>query len=196
MNIVKDCLEIVYYVAFIILTYLIVMYAKKTYRLQSERSFLLLCKINVQESTFGDYDYRYMLEIYNYGNDVARQISVIVSGKHISTVDFIKPNESYMFPLGTVGQMIGCNRVWPDNGDELNEGDTIHVQLIVEGKSYEFNVNTDLLFSCKGTYTGTLKEVSSQIDDVCKAIKQECGEISTQVKRVSSGIDEISKRIK
>ena len=59
MGILKDILEIVYYVAFIILTYLIVRYAKKTYILQSNKEFQLLCKVCVMEETLGTYQFRY-----------------------------------------------------------------------------------------------------------------------------------------
>lgn len=171
LNTVKDILEIIYYIAFIILTFLIVVYAKKTYKLQSKENYRLLCKINVQETTLSDYDFRYLLEIYNHGNMVARQIEVAVFDNHITTIDFIKPGESYMFPLGTVGQMIEFNRVWPDSGDELKKGDPILVRLTVDSQDYEFSVNTDLLFSYRGTYTGTLKDVSNQLDSVTRAIE-------------------------
>ena len=40
----KDFFELVYYIAFIILTYLIVKYAIKTYAFQTEKSFKLYCK--------------------------------------------------------------------------------------------------------------------------------------------------------
>lgn len=48
---IKDSLEITYYIAFIVLTALIVYYAYKTYKFQSEKSCKLLCKMCILKET-------------------------------------------------------------------------------------------------------------------------------------------------
>ena len=184
MNMLKDILEIIYYVAFIILTWLIVWYAKKTYILQSNKGFQLLCKVCIMKETLGAFEFRYALEIYNYGNDVARHIGVMIEDKQITSVDFIKPNESYIYPLGSVGQMISCNRVWPDQGEELTRGTPIKVQLIVKQKTYAFDINTDLLYEYRGVAMGTLRDISKEI-----------GNAGDEIKKLSDKLDNIAARI-
>lgn len=104
LDTVKDILEIIYYVAFIVLTWLIVRYARKTYILQSNKQFQLLCKVCVMKETLGSFQFYYALEIYNYGNDVARQIGVVIEDKQVTSIDFIKPNESYFFHWVLLGK--------------------------------------------------------------------------------------------
>lgn len=120
MAVLKDSLEIIYYIAFIVLTALIVYYAYKTYKFQSEKSCELLCKVCILEETLGDFEFRYALEVYNHGNQVAERVKIVINGESITVADFIKPNESFVYPLGNIGQMIGCNRVWPDQGEKEN----------------------------------------------------------------------------
>ena len=202
MNIVKDILEIIYYVAFIILTWLIVWYAKKTYTLQSNKEFQLLCKVCIMKETLGAFEFRYALEIYNYGNDVARHIGVVIEDKQITSVDFIKPNESYIYPLGSVGQMMSCNRVWPDQGEELTRGTPIKVQLTVKQKTYTFDMNTDLLYEYRGVAMGTLRDISKEIGDVGDEIKKLSGKldniaarIDVAAKKNANSIELISRKI-
>ena len=190
MNIAKDILEIVYYVAFIVLTWLIVRYARKTYILQSSKEFQLLCKVCVIKETLGDFEFHYALEIYNYGNDVAKQIGVVVENENVTTIDFIKPNESYIYPLGVVGQMMGCNRVWPNQGQELKRGTSIKVQLVINRKTYDFDVNTDLLFEYRGVATGTLRDISKEIGNASDKIK----DLSEKLDKIATRIDVASKK--
>ena len=161
-----NVLEVVYYISFIILTALIVYYAYKTYQLQSKKSFQLLCKINVLKETFGSFHFRYALEVYNHGNEVAEKIKVIVNGQDITTIDFIKPNESFMFPLGDVTEVISGNCVYPDYERELVQGTPVDVQLICAGTPYNYQVNTDLLYAYHGVGNGTLSEVANAIESI------------------------------
>lgn len=190
MDIVKDILEIIYYVAFIILTWLIVRYARKTYMLQSNKGFQLLCKVCVMKETLGAFEFRYALEIYNYGNDVARQIGVVIEDEQVTSIDFIKPNESYIYPLGSVGQMMSCNRVWPDRGEELTRGTPIKVQLTANQKTYIFNMNTDLLYEYRGVAMGTLSDISKEIGDAGDKIKK----LSDKLDNIATRIDVAAKK--
>lgn len=190
LQLVKDGLEIIYYVAFIILTWLIVRYARKTYILQSNKEFQLLCKICIMKETLGGSEFHYALEIYNYGNDVARQIGVLIENEQVTSIDFIKPNESYIYPLGSVGQMLNCNRVWPNYGGELTRGTPIKVQLTANQKIYTFNVNTDLLYEYRGVAMGTLHDISKAINDAGDKLKK----LSDKLDNIATGIDVSTKR--
>ena len=99
MQCLKDVLEIIYYIAFIILTVLIVKYAKQTYDMQSEKKYKLLCKLFFDRKSVEKSSFSFFLEVYNYGNVVSENIEIFVGEKRITTIDFVKPNESYYFPL-------------------------------------------------------------------------------------------------
>lgn len=184
MNTVKDILEIIYYIAFIILTWLIVRYARKTYILQSNKEFQLLCKVCIMKETLGSYQFQYALEIYNYGNDVAKHVGVVIKNEQVTSIDFIKPNESYIYPLGSVWQMISCNRVLLNQGEELTRGTPIKVQLAVNQKTYSFDMNTDLLYEYRGVAMGTLRDISKEI-----------GNAGEEIKKLSDKLDKIATRI-
>jgi hypothetical protein len=189
MGTLKDMLEIIYYIAFIVLTCLIVNYAKKTYEFQSDKTFQLFCKICILQETIGGYNFRYALEIYNYGNNIAKNIEVIVDNKKITIIDFIKANESCIYPLGDVGQMIGCNRIWPDAGGELEKGAALSVQLIVEGNKYNYKINTDLLHSYRGVGNGTLGDISDKLEDISAAVNKAAEKIDSDMKIISKRIE-------
>ena len=95
MQCIKDVFEIVYYIAFIILTWLIVKYSVKTYKLQSNKESKLLCKIFIREAKVKNGVFLFYLEIYNFGNIMARNIDVFVLENRIVTVDFIKPKNKH-----------------------------------------------------------------------------------------------------
>ena len=190
MSTVKDILEIIYYVAFIILTWLIVRYARKTYILQSNKEFQLLCKVCIMKETLGSYQFQYALEIYNYGNDVAKHGGVVIEGERVTSIDFIKPNESYIYPLGSVWQMINCNRVWLNQGEELTHGTPIKIQLTVNQKTYSFDMNTDLLYEYRGVTMGTLRDISKEIANTGDAIKK----LSDKLDNIATRIDVAAKK--
>ena len=172
MQCTKDIMEIIYYIAFIILTWLIVKYARRTYLLQLKRESKLLCKIFVKSSNVENGAFPFYLEIYNLGNEVAKDIQVFVFEKKLAVVDFVKPNESYYFPLGNVFQMISCNRVFLfENELELEDNATISVKLLVQGQTLSFEVNTNVLFASRSTENTTDKIVEA-VRDVTRAIEK------------------------
>lgn len=134
MSYIKDLLEIAYYVAFIVLTYLIVKYAKKTFLLQSEKSHSILCKLCV----IGDqahYQTKYGVELYNYGNDIAKDVKIKVQDSLSFKCDYIKPSESVVYLLGVIMHMVSRNRVLFDNiTKEVQPGETIEAVVSVDGK--------------------------------------------------------------
>lgn len=172
MQCTKDILEIIYYIAFIVLTYLIVKYAKQTYILQSSKNSKLLCKIFVKASNVENGMFPFYLEIYNFGNDVAKDIEVFFYETKITTIDFIKQNESYYFPLGNVVQTLAGNRVFIlDNKKEIENDTTIHIKLLMQEKTSVFEMSTDILFASRSTENATDKIVDA-VNDVTRAIEK------------------------
>jgi hypothetical protein len=193
MTTLKDVLEIIYYIAFIVLTCLIVKYARKTYEFQSDKTFQLFCKVCILQETIGGFNFRYALEVYNYGNNIAKNIEVIVDDKKITTIDFIKANESSIYPLGDVWQMAGCNRIWPDAGGELKEGTYLAVQLVVAGNKLNYEINTDLLYSYRGVGNGgTLGDVSNNLEHMTDALNKATKKIDSDMNSISNSIKKLT----
>ena len=115
------------------LTGLIVYYAKRTYALESSRNYDLLCDLVIHDSTSGGHVIGYALEIYNAGNKVARNVKLTIEGQEITTINFIKPNSSYVFPVGKLLQMLGENIAVGDNKVPIKQGCPISVALSVDG---------------------------------------------------------------
>ena len=170
---IKDILEISYYVAFIILTYKIVIYARRTYELEASRQYDLLCQFSIMEETTGDYIFGYALEIYNAGNKVAKNVEVLSGEKHITKIDFVKPGSSAFYPMGNIMRMLGENRVSPDTEIALEKGKPVSIYLVVDGKKLEYNLNTDILFATRDNVTGTLKGIEDKLAGIEKAIDTE-----------------------
>ena len=142
------------------------------------------------QETLGSYQFQYALEIYNYGNEVAKHIGVVIEDEQVTNIDFIKPNESYIYPLGTVVQMVNCNRVWLNQGQELARGTPIKVQLTVNQKTYSFDMNTDLLYEYRGVTMGTLRDISKEIVNAGNAIKK----LSDKLDKIATRIDAAAKK--
>lgn len=170
---IKDILEIIYYIAFIVLTWLIVKYSIKTYKLQSSKESKLLCKIFISEANVENGVFPFYLEIYNFGNIVARDIDVFVLENKIATVDFIKPNESYYFPLGNVYQMIACNRIFLlDDESEIENNANILVELKTKGLTSTFKLNTNILFASRRKVESDSSEIADAIKNVATVIEK------------------------
>ena len=153
------------------LTGLIVYYAKRTYALESSRNYDLLCDLVIHDSTSGGHVIGYALEIYNAGNKVARNVKLTIEGQEITTINFIKPNSSYVFPVGKLLQMLGENIAVGDNKVPIKQGCPISVALSVDGVTKNYSVNTDLLFATRNTDTGSMKGIEDHLEKLEKAIK-------------------------
>ena len=173
MHCIKDILEIAYYVSFIILTYKIYTNARKTYELEASRQYELLCKLSIREETTGGTIFGYALEVYNAGNKVAKSIDVEIQGKHLTTIDFVKPGSSAFFPLGHVGIMQVDNKSLSDNEIMVEKNNPLNVRLLVDGRSLEYEMNTDVIFATRDNNTGTLKGIEDKLAGIEKAIDTE-----------------------
>ena len=172
MQCIKDIFEIIYYMAFIVLTWLIVKYSIKTYKLQSSKTSKLLCKISVSPGK-NDKDFsQYYLDIYNFGNEVAKEIEIWVEENFITTIGFIKPNESYYYPIGTVSQMISCNRVCLlDEEREIEKDQSIAVKLKTKEHTCDFMLNTDILFAARRDWGSDYERIADAIEEVSRTIQ-------------------------
>ena len=171
MGCIKDLAELIYYIAFIILTGMIVYYAKRTYSLEASRNYELLCDLVIHDATSGGHVIGYALEIYNAGNKVARNVKLTIEDKQITTINFIKPNSSYVFPIGKLFQMIGENISIGDNKVTIKQGQPISVSLSVDCLVTAYSVNTDLLFATRNTDTGSMKGIEERLEKIEKALR-------------------------
>lgn len=171
MEQIKNWAEFIYYVAFIILTGMIVYYARRTFALESTRNYELLCNLVIYDPTTVGHVTGVALEIYNAGNIVARNILVSSNGESITAVNFIKPNSSFYFPIG---KMLRTFDGIVPSGDEripISEGETMVITLSVDGKEYRHEVNTDIAFAFSKTDTGSLAGIEKRLDKIESAIK-------------------------
>lgn len=176
MTEIKDFLEIVYYIAFIILTWELVSFAKKTFLFETDKSYKLLCKVYVDESSVHKHGYRFGIEVFNYGQGIAENVILSLDGEKLTTIDFIKPNESYYFQVGTVGQMLDSNYIWLDILSEQIKPDSFKIDIEVQGQKINYRVSADLLYAYRSEVDGSLKDITKQIEksskDICDSIKK------------------------
>lgn len=161
--------ELVYYITFIILTALLVWYAAKTYILQSKESFRILCKMCVISDIPGGKAKGFGVEIFNHGNVVKENLILNYQGKYYTTIDYIKPNESVVIPLGTIIELPGGKNILMCNLEKLTPSDISQISLSVDGVVKEYEINTDLLYSYHGGATA--------LNDIVKAL----GDIDTKI---------------
>lgn len=171
-RVTKDALESIYYVAFIILTYMLVKYAKKTYLFESNKKYNLLCQFCVRDETVGGFDFGYALEVYNAGNAPAKNIEIIHSGKMITKIDFISPNKSFMYPMGTMVQTLGGIHPFGSSEIRIEKGKNVEFTLRVDGNELEYKVNPDILF-VSTVKTGTLLGIEKELNGIAKVIDSE-----------------------
>ena len=100
----KDQWELIYYIAFVILTFGLAFFAARTFYFQTKKSSKLYCKC-VMLPPDGRERNMY-LEIYNYGNDIAKNIKVQIENTDLGNIPFLRPNESYMIFFASFGLMM------------------------------------------------------------------------------------------
>lgn len=140
---VKDILEIIYYIAFIVLTFLIVWYAKKTFDDQTKRVSTLFLKLFVPADQLGYTEQMVCLEVYNHGTRPAKNVSLSISSKGFAEIDYIEPNGTASLPIGEVHRMLGCNRVYIQ-GTEISKDAIVKIEVSESntGKTYELNTSS------------------------------------------------------
>lgn len=196
MTCLKDILEIVYYIAFIVLTFLIVLYAKKTYSFQTKSESTLFCKLYVPTAELGFVEQLVCLEVYNYGNRTARNVTINIGAKKVATVDYIKPNESAALPIGEVLRMMGCNRVFIQ-AQEIH-ADTITITIGVDGKEIPFEVSTTALTLRSEVLHNEPEVVARTLQDINKTLGKafDCHHVGPGHNSFRDELCEIARNIK
>ena len=161
--------ELIYYIAFIILTAILAYYAFKSYKLGANRRYELLCKLTVPDLHIESYRFYYYLEIYNAGNMVAKNIDVFVSGKKLTEIDFVKPNSAELFPLGVMACLMNGNRSMSNGSFKIENGETIDIRLCKDGKTLKYSLNTDILFETKPS-ENHLRDIDNSLKNIANEI--------------------------
>ena len=142
---VKDFLEIVYYIAFILLTWKIVCYAKKTYDDQTKQTSNILLKFSIPYDQLGLAEQMVFLELYNHGTRPAIDIAISIGENEIVQIDYISPKGRELLPIGEVIRTLGCNRVTIQN-KEIDSNASVCITIKENGEFTEHKVNTSTLF--------------------------------------------------
>lgn len=172
--------EIFYYIAFIVLTLIIAAYTIKTYLLQSRKKSELLCKCS--ESDGGKGNGRVLLEIYNHGNAVAKDICITIQKLSFGSIPFLKPRESYFIPIGH-SINTGDHKTVISFTDGINlSSSQLEVELaFCTGETQMFSIDMSLLKNVASNPEPDVKELSN---------------ISTELKNINKGLSEIQKHLK
>lgn len=170
---ILQILEGINYVGIIILTALAVYFAYKTYMLQKDKSYNLLCRLNFLENGSVGSSFLYGLEIYNDGNKVAQNIEVVCGGTKVALIEYLKPQEVYTIPLGRWVQTISGDKYDVGNAKLVNveEGKPLYVDLNIGEEHTRYPVSTDAIFSYKFSSDGSLKDIEKSIDKLTKEVK-------------------------
>lgn len=165
-------MEIAYYITFIVLTYLLVKYARKTYLFETQKEHILLCQFCIRKETVGDFGFGFALEVYNAGNAIAKNVEIFAGKEKITTIDFIRPNGSFLYPVGTAYQTMGGNHISGGSKILLNEGENVAISLHVDGKVIDYSINPDVVFASRNC-TGTLRGIEDKLEDIANNINSE-----------------------
>jgi hypothetical protein len=145
MNCTKDTFEIAYYIAFIILTAIIVVYAIRTYNFQTKKKHKLLCKFCIIDQRESDAT-NFGIEIYNCGNEAARDLKVTINKNMSFNTDYIKPDEAVVIPVGSfLVSSAGTGILYNRHVVKIQEDHPFIVSIEMPDSREEFKLNTDFL---------------------------------------------------
>lgn len=159
--------ELLYYIAFIILTIGLFWVAIKTYFFQSKKLSELYCKC--VESDRVNHVSNVYLEIFNYGNCIAKNIGVQIQGNNHGQIEFLKPNESYKIYFGFFihaldGKHFNSNII----GKEEN---IIKAILNINGDTKIYELDMTIIKNNRGEFSvSELKTIADSIKDLTRQI--------------------------
>lgn len=115
MCVFKDILEIIYYIAFIVLTGILVWYAKKTYVNEKKTAPILYARINYNLSDISkDVFLPVTVDLLNDGDELMTDIEVEFGSeidpaqvKLKEKIPFISAHDTYKYYIGTYNHTIG-----------------------------------------------------------------------------------------
>ena len=131
--------ELIYYVAFIVLTIGLVIFAAKTYFFQTKQSTKLFCKSIEKPAASGNSNL--YIEVYNYGNSVAQNIGVKIQSVDFGTIPFLKPGEDYLIPVAYFIHASDQKIAFAERIKVTGDTTTIPVVLTMGKTSSEFDVD-------------------------------------------------------
>lgn len=164
----------------------IAFYTAKTYYFQSKRASELFCKSIEKDANRGTSNL--YIEIYNYGNDIAKDISVNIQETDFCVIPFLKPLESFLIPIGYIIYASG-NRIISSRRIKItSDTDIVNVKISVGRniKNYEVNIRSQDSFS-------KLSEVDTSAQD---KIAENLKTIAKQQEKTTAEIKKIGDKIK
>ncbi|MDP4132679.1 MAG: hypothetical protein Q8882_01540 [Bacillota bacterium] len=192
----KDIWECIYYVSFIVLTAILAFYTGKTYLFQSSKHSNLLCKLSINEATAFKANCTFSLEIYNFGNDIIKNVSIKIADKDFAFVDFLKPNESYYLPLGYIISLSEKNFVMLFDNN-LKENEQLKVSLEYSNESKIFLIDTKPLHNMTISSNKGSEKISDSLEKISKELsKIDYKVIAKSIDSLKDKVEGISKKIK
>ena len=136
----KDQWELIYYVTFIFLTLVITLYAIRTFYNQFRKSSQIYCKCVMLP--LDSRERNMYLEIYNYGNDIVKNIKIKIEDTYFGNIPFLKPNESYMICFASFRFMLSGDFIINDSKISI-DNKSVRVCIDINGnkKTYDIDIS-------------------------------------------------------
>ena len=185
-GLVTEQWEIIYYVAFIILTIGLFFFAAKTYFFQTKQTVKLFCKSIERHASSGHSNL--YIEVYNSGNTVAENVKVKIQGVEFGTIPFLKPGEDYLIPIAYFLHVSDTKIVLSDKIELNDDATTVTVELTTEKNTETFNVDITIQ-----KYSSKLNESDSRyFEKMAKALE----DIEKQQAKTTADIKGLGEIIK
>ena len=178
--------ELIYYIAFIVLTIGLVIFAAKTYFFQTKKSTKLFCK-SIEKSAASGNSNLY-IEVYNYGNTVAQNINVKIQDVDFGTIPFLKPGEVYLIPIAYFIHASGEKIAFAERIKLTSETTTIPVVFTMGESLSEFDVDITI----QKNSTKLSESDSRYFEKIAKALEN----IEKQQEKMTSEVKKVGDVIK
>ena len=186
LGLVTEQWEIIYYVAFILLTIGIAFFTAKTYYFQAKKTSELFCKSVEKEANKGNSNL--YIEIYNYGNEIAKDISVNIQEIDFGVIPFLKPLESYLIPTAYFIHASDKKIIFSEQIKLKNDTDVVNVKISVGKNIKKYEVNIRIQES-----SSKLSEIDTRAQD---KIAKNLEEIGKQQEKTTAELKKIGDKIK
>ena len=185
-GLVTEQWEIIYYVAFIVLTIGLFFFAAKTYFFQTKQTVKLFCKSIERHAASGNSNL--YIEVYNSGNAVAENVKVKIQGVEFGTIPFLKPGEDYLIPVAYFLHVSDTKIVLSDKIELNDDATTVTVELTTEKSTETFAVDISMQKNSRKLNESDsryLEKIAKTLDDIEK--KEE--KIAAEIKNMSKVIE-------
>ena len=185
LGMVTEQWEIIYYVAFILLTLGIAFFTAKSYWFQAKKEYQIYCKCI--ESKAANYDSNIYLEIYNRGNVVVKDVHIKIQDVNFGMIPFLKPEESFYVPFAYFIHTMGGKILQTFQVKIAEDRTTIAVELNVSGKIIKYEVDIAILRNMTALNETDTKNEEKMVDKLDSIFKEQ--------KNISAAIKDVSKAI-